>query len=334
VAKFGQAFFGDGSRFGAQDTPRSKPTKTMASNALPDKRDRLFALGDDMCDGAHDHEVAIGIKQNTEAVVRPALDAARAAESTFGQCQVLRKTANAALTTADNAAKVFINRSKKRLSFFLGDSYSTEWGAAGWPNNSVAMPSTQDERFSLVNSLKLYLTANPTQESADMEVTAALATTCHTTLSNARTALDLKVTESGQAKATRDAAEANLRKRMRGMITELETILGPEDPLWHAFGLSRPADEDTPEAPTFTTVTAGGPGIVLVDWDDPLRAERYRVWILVVGVDTDFRPVETVYDSDATLTGLTSGSTIKIQVTSANAAGESQPGPVAEIVVP
>jgi hypothetical protein len=306
----------------------------MASNALPDKRDRLFALGDDMCDGAHDHEVAIGIKQNTEAVVRPALDAARAAESTFGQCQVLRKTANAALTTADNAAKVFINRSKKRLSFFLGDSYSTEWGAAGWPNNSVAMPSTQDERFSLVNSLKLYLTKNPTQESADMEVTAALATTCHTTLSNARTALDLKVTESGQAKATRDAAEANLRKRMRGMITELETILGPEDPLWHAFGLSRPADEDTPEAPTFTTVTAGGPGIVLVDWDDPLRAERYRVWILVLGVDTEFRAVETVYDSDATLTGLTSGSTVKIRVTSANAAGESQPGPVAEIVVP
>jgi hypothetical protein len=287
-----------------------------------------------MCDGAHEHEVAIGIKQNTEAVVRPALDAARGAESTFGQCQVLRKAANAALTTADNAAKVFINRSKKRLSIFLGESYSTEWGAAGWPNNSVAMPSTQDERFSLVNSLKLYLTKNPTQESADMQVTAALALACHTTLSGARTALDQKVTESGQAKATRDAAEANLRKRMTGMITELETILGPDDPLWHAFGLNRPADEDTPEAPSFTTATAGGPGTVLVDWDDPLRAERYRVWILVVGVDTDFRPVETVYDSDATLTGLTSGSTVKIRVTSANAAGESQPGPVAEIVVP
>ncbi len=306
----------------------------MASNALPDKRDRLFALGDDMCDAAHDHEVAIGIKQNTEAVVRPALDAARGAESTFGQCQVLRKTANAAMTTADNAAKLFINRSKKRLSFFLGDSYSTEWGAAGWPNNSVAMPSTQDERFSLVNSLKLYLTTNPTQESTDMQVTAALALACHTTLSNARTALDLKVTESGQAKATRDAAEENLRKRMRGMITELETLLGPDDPLWHAFGLSRPADEDTPEAPSFTTATAGGSGIVLVDWDDPLRAERFRVWILVLGVDLEFRAVETVYDSDATLPGLTPGSTVKIRVTSANAAGESQPGPVAEIVVP
>ncbi len=306
----------------------------MASNALPSKRDRVFALGDDMCEGAHDHEVAIGIKQNTAAVVRPALDAARGAESTFGQCQVLRKTANAALTTADNAAKLFISRSKKRLSFFLGESYSTEWGAAGWPNNSLAMPTTQDERFNLVNSVKLYLTANPAQESPDMLVTAALALTCHATLSNARTALDLKVTENGQAKAARDMAEANLRKRMTGMITELETLLGPEDPLWHAFGLNRPADEDTPEAPSFTTASAGGSGIVLVDWDDPLRAERFRVWIWVVGVDTAFRAVETVYDSDATLADLPSGSTVKIQVTSVNGAGESGPGPIAEIVVP
>jgi hypothetical protein len=333
VAKFGQAFFGDGSRFGVQETPRSMKTKTMASNALPDKRDRLFALGDDMCDAAHDHEVAIGLKQNTESIVRPALDAARGAESTFGQCQILRKAANAALTVADNAAKVFISRAKKRLSIFLGESYSTEWGAAGWPNNSVSLPRTQDERFSLVNSLKLYLTTNPTQESVDMGVTAALAATCHTNLSAARTALDMKVTESGQAKAARDAAEANLRIRMRGLITELETILAPEDPLWHAFGLSRPADEETPEAPSFTTALAGVAGTVLVDWDDALRAERYRVWILVVGVDTDFRAAETVYDSDATLAGLTSGTTVKIRVTSANDAGESLPGPVAEVVV-
>ncbi|MCX6856614.1 MAG: fibronectin type III domain-containing protein [Verrucomicrobia bacterium] len=306
----------------------------MASNTLPDKRDRLFALGDDMCDAAHDHEVAIGLKQNTESVLRPALDAARGAEANFGQCQILRKVANAALTTADSAAKVFISRAKKRLSIFLGESYTTEWGAAGWPNNSVATPSTQDDRFNLVNSLKLYLTTNPTQESVDMSVTAALATACHTNLSNARTALDMKVTEVGQAKQARDNAEANLRVRMKGLITELATVLSADDPLWHAFGLSRPADEETPEPPTFTTALASVAGTVLVDWDDALRAERYRVWIMIVGVDTDFRAVETVYDSDVTLAGLTSGATVKIRVTSANDAGESLPGPVAEVVVP
>lgn len=63
----------------------------MASNRLPDKLDRLFAKGDDMCDGAHEHEVAIGIKQNTEAVVRPALAAARAAEAAFGLKKVQKR---------------------------------------------------------------------------------------------------------------------------------------------------------------------------------------------------------------------------------------------------
>ncbi len=306
----------------------------MASNALPNKRDRLFALGDDMCDGAHTHEVAIGIKQNTEAVVRPALDAARAAESTYGACQVVKKTANAVHTAADNAAKVFITNAKKRLSKFFGEAYSTEWGAAGWPNNSTGVPSTQADRFNLINSLKLYFTANPAHESVDMEVTAALAAALHTTVSDARTALDQKVMESGQAKAARDAAETNLRKRLRGMIGELETLLSGDDPLWHAFGLSRPADEETPEAPSFTTATPGGAGIVHVDWDDPLRADHYRVWILIVGTDSAFRAVETVTDSDATLAGLPSGSTVKIQVTSVNGAGESGPGPITEIVVP
>lgn len=334
VARFGQAFFGDGSRFSAQDAPRSKPTKTMASNRLPDKRDRLFALGDDMCDGAHAHEVAVGLKQNTEAVVRPALAAARAAEAAYGTAQVQRKTANAALISQDSAAKVFIGNSRKRLAKFLGESYTTEWGAAGWPNNSTGVPSTQDERFNLVNSLQIYFTGTPAHESVDMEVTAALAAALFTSLSDARTALGAKVTAAGQAKAARDAAEKNLRKRLTGMITELETLLDGDDPLWHAFGLSRPADEETPEAPSFTTATPGGAGILHVDWDDALRADHFRVWLWIVGTDSGFHAVETVTDSDATLSGLPSGTTVKIQVTSVNGAGESGAGPIVEVVVP
>lgn len=306
----------------------------MASNRLPDKRDRLFAKGDDMCDGAHEHEVTLGIKQNTEAVVRPALAAARAAEAAFGTKQVQKKAANATLTAADNAAKVFISNARKRLSKFFGESYSTEWAAAGWSNNSTSTPTTQDERFNLVESLKLHLTGTPAHESVDMDVTVAIATTIHTNLSNARTALALKVTECGQAKAARDTAEANLRKRLTGMITELATLLSDEDPLWHAFGLSRPADEETPESPSFTSLIASVPGTLLADWDDALRADHYRVWILIVGVDTEFRAVDSPSDSDATLGGLPSGATVKVRVTSVNDAGESQPGPEATAVVP
>ncbi|MBK8041171.1 MAG: hypothetical protein IPK22_29165 [Verrucomicrobiaceae bacterium] len=171
----------------------------MASNALPDKRDRLFALGDDMCDGAPYTKWLSGSNKTRKPWCAPALDAAL--RGIHLRCLPgAEKNANAAHNTADNAAKVFITNAKKRLSKFFGEAYSTEWGAAGWPNNSTGMPSTQAERFSLINSLKLHFTANPAHESADMEVTAALATTLHTTISNARAALDQKVTESGRRK--------------------------------------------------------------------------------------------------------------------------------------
>lgn len=67
-ARFGQVLFGDSTRFGAPFGPPNPKRNRMASNTLPRKRDRLFALGDDMCSGAHDHEVAVGPKQNKEEV--------------------------------------------------------------------------------------------------------------------------------------------------------------------------------------------------------------------------------------------------------------------------
>jgi hypothetical protein len=335
VAIFGQAFFGDGSRFGQEEvTRRTTKRRTMASNTLPAKRDRLFALGDDMCDGLTQHEVAIGIKQNNEAVLRPALAAARAAESTFGQCQVAKKAASAVLTAADAAAKTFIVNSRKRLSKFFGEAASMEWEAAGWAAGTTGIPTTQDERFALIESLRAHYAANAAHESVDMEVTAALALAAHTAVSNARATVGQKVTENGQAKAARDNAEANLRRRMTGLITELETLISDDDPRWHAFGLNRPADAETPEAPSFTTVVPGPNSTLLVDWDDALRADRWRVWIKVAGVDNDFRAAITVTESDATLTGLPVGASVEVRVTSVNEAGESAAGPVAQGVVP
>lgn len=305
----------------------------MASNRLPNRRDQLFALAEDVIDGLTAHEVSIGIKQNTGAVLLPSLTAARSAETTFGDCQVAKKTANAALTAADAAGKTFINNARKRLSKFFGESASTEWAAAGWPPGTTAAPDTQDGRFDLLASLRAHFTAHPAHESTDMDATAALALAAHTAISDARAALGQKITENGQAKATRDSEEAKLRKRLSGLISELETLLSGDDPRWHAFGLNRPADPETPEAPSFTTVIPGPGSTLLVDWDDSLRADRWRVWIKIVGVDTDFRAVLTVTESDATLTGLTAGQNVQVRVTSVNDAGESTPGPTVSAVV-
>lgn len=286
-----------------------------------------------MIKGLHDLEVPLGIKQTTEVVLTAALAAGESAESAYGEAKTQRKTANADLTTEDGGGKIFIGNARKRLAKFFGERPSTEWDGAGWPQGTTSMPGTQDGRHSLIKSLKNYFTLHPEHESVDMETTAALADAAWTAIHDARAVLDTKVTGVGTAKAARDTAVRNLRDRMVALIGELDLLLADDDPRWHKFGLNRPADAETPEPPTFTTAIPSLPGTGLVDWDDALRADHFRVWIFIVGVDTDWRAVVSPTDSDATLTSLPSGATVKVRVTSVNEAGESQPGPEAQFVV-
>jgi hypothetical protein len=65
-----------------------------------------------------------------------------------------------------------------------------------------------------------------------------------------------------------------LRDRARGLIDELDQLIADDDPRWHAFGLNRPSDPETPEVPESLVLTAGplGTGTVLADWADARRA--------------------------------------------------------------
>jgi len=67
-------------------------------------------------------------------------------------------------------------------------------------------------------------------------------------------------------------------------------------------------------------------------WPDTRRADRYRVW-LKKPADADFAPVATTAESDATLTALPVGVPLQLQITAANDAGESIPGPMSAITL-
>lgn len=135
------------------------------------------------------------------------------------------------------------------------------------------------------------------------------------------------------ARQARDTALTNLRKRVRDLINELNTLLADDDVRWHAFGLSMPADPDTPIPVEALTLTAGTPGVIVASWPRAMRATRYRPFVQV-GANPDFVAREAVHDLTVNLTGFTTGQAVKVYIVAANDAGEAQESPTEQIVVP
>lgn len=307
----------------------------MASNVLPDRLNELFTLAEDMADGlAHNAADAqpIDIKQNTETVLRAALTAAQAAQNSFETARAHKKNLNTAVNLADSNAKAFIATARNVLRVELGNEWSESWLPTGFPNQSLAVPETIAERQALLQSLQTFL-SDPAVENAPLNITGTRAGELFVALSSARSVLNAHLTALGQKKTTRDSAVIALRKRMSGLVDELGQLIPADDPRWYGFGLNPPAAPDTPDAPDTPVLTSSDPGTLVADWGDVPRATRYRVWRQIVGTDTEFVSSSTVLDSDTSLSGLPSGATVRVRVSAANDAGESQPGPAAEIVV-
>lgn len=294
----------------------------MASNQLPKGQDPLLTLGADFADGLHAHEAEVGVKLNPEALVRADLAALRATEGAFQTARADKKLRTAAQTIADSNGKAFIGKARKAIGFQLGDRWSAVWLPTGFPNQSTAVPDNLADRQQLLAKLKGYFTANPAHELAAQNVTAAQAEALFNALSSARSAVAEKENDLGAKKTARADAEAALRTRLSNGIEELGQLLAEDDPRWHAFGLNLPSDPDTPEQVEGLVVTPTVPGTSFVDWADARRANYYRVWVQVVGVDADFRQADRRDESDATLAGLPSGQTVKVKITAANDAGE------------
>lgn len=309
------------------------PRYIMASNPTPDDEDVLQALAEDLADGCHTHETAIGIKQNTEAVMRAAIDGLVAARLARGQKEQAVAAKSAALLAADGAGQEVLKGCRLRLAKLFGHSYSADWQAAGWPAGTTAVPGTQAGRFSLLASLKAYFTAVPASESADMEATAATCTTAHTAISNARAELNAATLDLETARTNEKAALRTLRKRVRGLIDELGTLLADDDTRYTAFGLNVPANPAAPEAVASLTVVAQGGGKVHLSWPYSARMAGTRLQRKVVGEDDDFVSAGTADGLEKTLSGFTAGQQIVFRVIAYNDGGDAAPSPETTVTV-
>jgi hypothetical protein len=182
--------------------------------------------------------------------------------------------------------------------------------------------------------LATYFTNHPTHANAPLNVTAAQATALFTALSDARSAVNVSLTQVGQKRAARDAARRALERQLRGLIHELYQLLEDDDPRWLSFGLNMPGAEVTPEGPTDLVLTEAPNAMIFADWADVANADHYRVYVQRVGVDAGFVDQPGVRtESDATLGPYQEGQTIRVKVTAVSGGLEGPASSVAEITL-
>ena len=128
--------------------------------------------------------------------------------------------------------------------------------------------------------------AHPTMEvsTPKVTVTAALADTLCTAISDARKGVNNALNLTKTKVMAKDDAETAFRKRYRGVIKELEDILADDDPKRYDFGLSRPADPATSGQPAIVHATALGGARVLVQTDGARRANSVKEYLVSLGV--------------------------------------------------
>ena len=307
--------------------------RTMASNPTPIDDIIALSLAEDLADGCALLEVTIGIKQNTEAAIRAAIAAASAARLAYPAASQLVTDKTALHVAADVAGAKVIGDCRLRLVKLLGGQYNGNWGSAGFPNQSTAVPPTMDERFPVLDGLKNYFTTNPAHESADMDATAAIAGAAHTAVSNARAALHVAETAESDALLLRKSTMKTLRKRIRGLIDELGTLIAEDDTRYESFGLNIPANPSPPLGIANLTLTTPAAGKIHCLWPYATRMNGTRLKTKRQGIDTLWINAGTADGLEKTLEGFTAGEVVDVQVFPYNDGGDGPGSPVRTITV-
>ncbi len=304
----------------------------MAANPTPTNDQELLARFTDLVSGCLHLEVEVGLKQNTAAKMQAALDHAGQSLLEAGQAKANLGARRKEFLQIDREGELVLGRCRLRLAALFGARFSTEWGAAGFPDRATQVPESLASRLALLTQLEAYFTHDPAKESTDMGATAAICAATHEQVRSARRAVRTAESEVTRTAKAKRAAMARLRMRMRSLISELDILMKPDDPRWLRFGLHMPATPAQPQGVSELTATPEGGGRVHFSWPRAPHATRYRLQLRLPGSE-DFVSVKTVRSLETSLTGLTISTVIEARLIAANSRGETSPSAVVLVEV-
>lgn len=290
-----------------------------------------FKLAEKPVKGLTALEVALGLTHVRKINYEPLFLDAKGKHQTFNLARQGKAQAYVTLRERRVVAAEYLADVKGYLTGFLGSSWSAAWAPLGFINGKLALPNTDAGRCQMLAAVQAYFGDHEQHENQAMNYTAAYAETLCGPLTDAVSNVEDCRFDVRTKRDARDAAIRLLDKKLSALRNELETVLDPMDPRWLKFFDRIPGDPRVPEKVEDVTATAQ-PNLILVDWPDAERAARYRLLKQVVGTDADFVLADTVDESEAQLTGVPAGATVKLQVVPINGAGSGAASDVIELL--
>lgn len=295
------------------------------------KNDSFYQLADKSLAGLTEQLVPLGIAHCTVAGMGALITSAKQKRLDYRNAVAGKQQAQQGLRDARSSVDAFIRRARNYLVGIFGQNWSPVWSQVGFVNQSLELPATDAHRASVLELMRSYFTANPGKEAFQLNVSAAEATVQLTGLTTAKSANEACRFDRRDKRNARIEAELLLDKKLRCLWSELESLLDPLDPRWLKFIERIPGDPRVPERVDEVSADVQPGGIIAIDWEDASRAARYKVYKQVVGVDLAPVLFSTVEESDAQITGVPSGSVVKLQIVATNSAGDAAPSAVVQL---
>ncbi len=299
-------------------------------NTIPKIHADLLTLAGVAANAANLYGSGIPLLHNTNlkinADIQPLVDAIMA----HGSGRLEMKTCRETLESTIQDCRVSLMLGRDSLKPLFGNQFTQDWLPFGH-DGSLEVSENVPQLFTLLRSYKEVLEGNPDYELPTKNFTAVHLATLFTQLETALNAVTVQDAVVGDLMEDRDAKAEKLRKRMRGLVEELNQTIDPLDQRWKAFGFNMPGAQETPDSVEHIQAVLIGPNAVALKWDPSARAEYYRVFTKIHGAEGDYTAVGSPADLDFTIENLPANATIDIIVTAVNNGGESAASEVVTI---
>ncbi|MBA4146840.1 MAG: fibronectin type III domain-containing protein [Verrucomicrobia bacterium] len=271
----------------------------------------------------------LGLASNLAGLLTAEKEALDLSHSQFLEARVMLRKKGEKLELALKTGRTFATVLRVLRKDALGPKGSREWEALGF-RGSRQVPLTVDKVYVLLGTMGGYLESRPELDYSGIDITSAQAGVLKKALMDRVAAVNLAKADVQRALQARAVLLGKARRLVRKVFNDVAYALDPLDGRWVEFGFNQPGLKKTPAAPEKVKATVVEPGGIIVECPPVPLAERYRVWVRVVGVDAEMRPVASGSDPSFVLNGIALNAEVEIGMTALNRRGE---GRMSEIVV-